>query len=521
MSRADTGTDAPDASKAARFSRVPLILVIAAVILFTAVMAMQPLWLLGVIRGAHRFVGLRGSGWYVLAVNFFVGAALYLAFSRHGQAVIGMEDERPRFGLRAWMSLLFSAGLGLGVLFLGVSETMRGFAAPSAGVVPYTPAAAREALQTVFLQWGLHMWAVPLVTGLALVWFTFRRGASMRVSSTLFPLFGFRTERWAGQSVDAIVLVGSLIAGSTGLGLAAMQFASGVASVFGLQDTAGIVLLSLLFMAAVPMVLLLLKRHRRVQLLRRPVAVAVGVLVFLLLLVGPGNWLVSLFSTALGGYLSDLPASAMAVGSVATGNAPAEQSLFYWAFWVIWAPFTGVFLVSVSRGRSVRSFVLGVLTIPALGTLLVVSMTAGAGLYLELEQGLIVADSVIAVPESALFVILSGYRMSLLLRVLALLIVGMLGVIMVDSSSWFLAQLSLPSESRLRSPVRMLWLALCGILAAVVFVSGGLSGFRSLVVVASVPVLPMLLFAFAGFIRALRYNSRDASASAIDHTRLD
>ncbi|MFP4509087.1 MAG: BCCT family transporter [Spirochaetaceae bacterium] len=515
MSRGDTSTGASDVSNSARFSQVPLILAVTAVLLLTTVMVTYPGWILGVIRAVHRFLRARGSAAYVLSASFFAGAALYLAFSRHGHSVIGLPGERPRFGTGAWVTLLFSGGLGLGVLFLGVSDTMRGFAAPSSGVTPYSPAAAREALETVFLQWGLHMWAMPLVTGLALTWFSLRQRASMRVSSTLFPFLGFRCERWTGHSVDAIVLIGSLVAGSTVLGLSAMQFASGVTSIFGVPDTAGLVLLSLLLLTTVPMVLLLLKRHRQVQLLRQPVSVTAGVLALLLFILGPGSWLISLFSTVLGEYLSDLPASALAVGSVANGNAPAEQSLFHWAFWVIWAPFTGVFLASVSRGRTIRSFVLAVLTIPALGTLFVVSMTAGAGLYLELEQGVLVADSVVAAPESALFVILSGYRLSLLLRVLAILIVGVLGVVMVDSSSWFLARLSYPEESQLRTPVRMLWLLLVGILAAVVFVAGGLTGFRSLVIVTSLPVLPLLLFAFAGFVRALRYNERTGSAAVI------
>lgn len=505
MSQTNTPTE--------RFAGVPLALTGAGLAVFITVMALQPVWVLDIIRLLHRFVAARLSAWYVLSASAFVVAALYLAFSRHGLKIIGRPEERPRFSLSTWLTLLLSAGLGLGVLFLGVTDALTRFAAPSTGAAPYGSEAAREAMQTVYLQWGIHMWAIPLVTGLALGWFHFRRDTPIRLSSTLFPLVGFRAERYPGHVVNACVVLGGAVAAASTLGFASLQLSAGVSSLIGLENSPALVLASLLVITAIPMSLVLLKRHRQVQLLRRPATISAGVLMLLLLLIGPGNWILSFFSTTLGDYLTNLPGLALGSGVIAGGHASGEQSLFYWAFWMVWAPFTGVFLVSVSRGRTIRSCVIASLTIPVVGILLVLAISAGAGLYLELERGILVADAIASAPESAMFVILSEFRFSFVLRFVLVLIVGGFGVIMLDSSSWFLSRLSLPADSSMKLFTRVLWLVLTGALAAVMVVSAGMTGFRSLVIVAALPVMPVLLLSLAGLIRALRYEDREKSAS--------
>lgn len=500
-------------TKAEQFSRIPLVSVISLIVVFTSLLAVQPVWTMGLIRAAHRFVTSQVSSWYVLSVALCLVLALYLAFSRYSHMIIGTADELPRFTTAAWITLLVSAGLTLGVLFLGVSEVIVGFAAPSTEISPYTAEAAREAMQTGFLQWGLHMWAVAIVTGLAVCWFAFRRGVPMRLSAATFPILGFRSERWAGHIIDAVAVIATLVAAVAALVLVAAQTASGFASVFGMTDSSVMVLVSLLVITALPMVLVLFRRHRQLQLIRRPAVAVVAALVLLVLLVGPGNWLLSFFSTSVGGYFSELPATALGIGAVAGGNAPAEQSLFYWAFWIIWAPFTGVFLVSVSRGRTIRSFIVATLSIPMIATLFVIAVLAGAALFLELEQGVLIADRVAAAPESALFLVLGEYRLGVVLRLLALIAVAAFGVIMMDSGSWFLTQISLPAGSPLRTSVRVLWLVLTGVLAAVLLVAGGLHAVRSLVVIAALPVIPLLLLALAGFMKALRFEQGRVTAS--------
>lgn len=446
-------------------------------------------------------------GWvYVPAVAFMLGFCVWLVVGPWGRLRLGPDDAEPEYGRLTWFSMLFSAGMGIGLLFYGVAEPMLHFSAPPLGVGG-TVEAAREALPRTFFHWGLHGWAIYVVLGLAIAWFTYRKGFPIGVRSVLHPFLGDRIHGWPGHVVDILAVAGTLFGLATSLGLGAMQVNSGLNFLFGLEKsvTVQLTLIAAITLAATASLVSGVDKGIR-RLSETNIFLATCLLVFVFA-VGPTQHILDAFVTDVGRYLSTLVSRSFDLDP--RGNAEWRNSwtLFYWGWWMAWAPFVGTFVARISRGRSVREFVLGVSLVPTLVTFIWMTVFGETALYLELETSAEIAKAVNEDVSTAVYVMLAELPMATLTSGLAALVVAVFFVTSSDSASFVVDMLT--SGGHPNPPVwqRVFWAMAEGAVAAVLLAAAGRSGLKALqagVVCIGAPFCIILVLTCIGLARSLK-----------------
>jgi len=445
------------------------------------------------------------GGWFYLLVVFFMVAFLvYLFFSRFAHLRIGGEDAEPEFSGPTWFAMLFSAGMGIGLVFWGAAEPISHLATPPEGIAPMSSAAARASLRYSFFHWGLHPWAIYAVLGLALAWFKFNRGARGLISELLRPLCGRIIDGWLGRLVDILAILATAIGVATSLGFGALQIGAGLDHVFGLPQTAG----TRLGIIAVALVLYLLSSttglHRGIKWLSNLNMVLALALLLAFLLFGPTGFIFDAFTNTLGQYLNNLPAMSLRMTPFTRGTWVADWTIFYWAWWISWAPFVGAFIARVSKGRTIREFVAGVLAVPALLSFIWFAALGGTALHIQLAG---TADLVAAYAngaEQVLFQVLDVLPWPKLMAVLASALLLSFFVTSADSATLVLAMMS--SHGELDPPAwkKVVWGVAQAAVAAILLLAGGLDGLRSMAIVSALPFALVLVAVCFSLLRVLR-----------------
>jgi len=445
------------------------------------------------------------GGWFYLLVVFFMVAFLvYLFFSRFAHLRIGGEDAEPEFSGPTWFAMLFSAGMGIGLVFWGAAEPISHLATPPEGIAPMSSAAARASLRYSFFHWGLHPWAIYAVLGLALAWFKFNRGARGLISELLRPLCGRIIDGWLGRLVDILAILATAIGVATSLGFGALQIGAGLDHVFGLPQTAG----TRLGIIAVALVLYLLSSttglHRGIKWLSNLNMVLALALLLAFLLFGPTGFIFDAFTNTLGQYLNNLPAMSLRMTPFTRGTWVADWTIFYWAWWISWAPFVGAFIARVSKGRTIREFVAGVLAVPALLSFIWFAALGGTALHIQLAG---TADLVAAYAngaEQVLFQVLDVLPWPKLMAVLASALLLSFFDTSADSATLVLAMMS--SHGELDPPAwkKVVWGVAQAAVAAILLLAGGLDGLRSMAIVSALPFALVLVAVCFSLLRVLR-----------------
>ena len=331
-------------------------------------------------------------GWlFVLTSAGFVLFSGYLALTRYGNIKLGPDDAEPEFSTFSWVSMMFATGMGIGLMFWGVAEPLTHFNAPPLGEgEPGSADSAEMAMQYAFFHWGFHPWAMYAVIGLSIGYFAYRKGYGNLISTTFRPLLGDRVCRGPGKAIDVVAIFATLFGSATSLGLGALQITGGIDDVFGegggnktLAVAVIAVLTACFVLSAVSGV------EKGIKILSNANAVAAAVLVFFLFVVGPTVFIMGTFTTTVGDYLTQLPAM-----SFNTGVYDSEASswlggwtIFYWAWWISWTPFVGMFIARISKGRTIRQFVIYVILVPSLVSFVWFAILGGTAIDLQLNQG--------------------------------------------------------------------------------------------------------------------------------------
>ncbi len=458
----------------------------------------------GEVIGAVQGAVIGAFGWYyVLLIAAFVAFAAYVAFSRYGDLRLGADDEAPEFGLRSWFAMLFSAGMGIGLVFWGVAEPLNHFASPRPGFEGNDTEAAMQALTTTYLHWGIHAWAIYVVVGLAIAYAVHRRGRPVSIRWAIEPLVGERIARGPlGDAVDVIAVVGTLFGVATSLGLGVLQLSAGLGFV-GLPAE-GLVWLNVLiaFITGLAVLSVVTGLTKGIRILSNVNMVLAGVVLLFVLLAGPTLFLLREFVTSLGAYATDVLRLTFDTSSLQGEDGQAWQAswtTFYWGWWMSWAPFVGVFIARISRGRTVREFVVGVLAVPTLITFLWFSVLGGTALHRELfgAGGLVDADGGVDT-NTSLFLMLDGLPLGSIVSVVALLLIVTFFVTSSDSGSLVIDMLA--SGGNTNPPVwsRVFWAVLEGLVAAALLTVGTLSGAQdgALTALQTMAVIIALPFSF-------------------------
>ncbi|MFO7798352.1 BCCT family transporter [Rhodohalobacter sp.] len=429
---------------------------------------------------------------FVAAVNIFIGFALYFAFSKYGSIRLGGEDAEPDFSTMAWFAMLFSAGMGIGLMFFAVAEPMWHLLYPPHAETG-TIAATRDAMGVTFLHWGLHAWAVYAIVALALAFFAFNRKLPLSFRSVFYPLLGDRINGWMGDVIDVLAVLATLFGLATSLGLGASQAGAGIEYVFGLENTTMLQVIIIVGVTAIATISVVLGIDKGVKVLSEfNIRIAALFLLFILV-VGPTFFILSSFIQNIGHYAQNFPSFAFWTQSYEEGSFMSTWTVFYWAWWISWSPYVGMFIARISRGRTVKQFVLGVLIVPTLITFLWMSGFGGSAIFLETNGIAEIASAVEADQTTSLFILLDQFPWATITSFLAIILV--LSFFVTSSDSGSLVIDGLTSGGKLDAPVgqRIFWASTEGLVAAVLLVGGGLTALQAGAISTGLPFVIVLL----------------------------
>ena len=432
-------------------------------------------------------------GWFlVLVINVLLFAVLYFAFSRMGTIRLGGRNAVPDFSRGAWFAMLFSAGMGIGILFWGVAEPLFHFSDPPVSVGG-AEAAAQEAMGISFLHWGLHAWGVYALVGLALAFFSFNRDMPLAFRSVFYPILGERVHRWPGDVIDVLAVLATLFGLATSLGFGVKQVSAGLSHLFGTPDVlmTRIILIALITGAATTSVVLGLDRG--VKRLSEINIYLAGVLLLFIVILGPTLFIFDSYLQNIGGYLATFFQRSFWTESYQGGDWQNQWTIFYWSWWISWSPFVGLFIARISRGRTVREYVMSVLIVPALLTFLWITAFGGSALWLELRGGVSIAAGAMEEVATSIYLLFEQFPLSAVTNFSAVVLV--ISFFITSSDSGSLVVDAFTSGGKLKSPVtqRVFWASMEGIVAAVLLVGGGLQALQTAAIAMGLPFAVILV----------------------------
>ncbi len=433
-----------------------------------------------VAGSVNSFITSNFEWLYIFGASAFVLLILWLMLSRFGSIKLGPNDSEPEYGNLSWFAMLFTAGMGIGLVFYAVSEPVTHFLTPPTGEGG-TPEAAQNAMNYTFYHWGLHPWAIYIVLAVSLGYFSFRRGLPLRPASALYSLLGERIYGWPGALVDVLAVFGTLFGLATSLGIGGKQVGAGLETLFGIPNTTFVQVLIIIAITSVAVVSVMLgidKGVRNLSLLNLWLAFALMVFVFVF---GPTRDLINVLAANVGNYVQTLPS--LGLETFPNGGEQAQGwqdgwTLFYWGWWISWAPFVGMFLARISYGRTIRAFVAGALFAPVGASMVWLTIFGDSALNILLEDpGNALAD---AAPENSLFLLLEQLPVASFVATLASVLVVVVVVLFFatssDSGSLVVDILTNGGDPNPKWQQRLFWAVLEGAVAAVLLVAGAVSG---------------------------------------------
>lgn len=469
-------------------------------------------------------------GWfYILTANLLLVAVLFLIFGRVGRIRLGGAKARPDYSYGAWFAMLFSAGMGIGLMFWSVAEPMYHFSDPPGILASGSPEAAREAMLITFYHWGLHAWGIYALVGCSIAYFAYNRGLPLTVRSTFEPLLGRRVRGGIGHAIDILAVTATLFGVATSLGLGVLQVNSGLhylfpATIVGSQDEGGLTVQMLLILvitlaATISVVSGLDKGIKR---LSQGNLVLAGALLVLVLLLGPTAGLLDAFVQNVGNYLYRLiPIGTFTEAYRLDGEESGWQhswTIFYWGWWISWSPFVGMFIARISRGRTIREFSLGVLLVPSLITFFWITVFGNAAIFEEIAGGGGIKAAVDENLSTAIFKLFEQYPLARITSGLAVIVVVTFFVTSSDSGSLVIDTITGGGHPHPPVIQKVFWALLEGAVAAALLYAGGLRALQSAAITTGLPFALALLVMTYCLFKALR---RDPEGFVVPTQRSD
>lgn len=447
-------------------------------------------------------------GWfYILAVTIFLGFLIWLAFSRYGTIRLGQPGESPEFSFFGWFSMLFSAGMGIGLVYWSVAEPMLHFENPPEGAGT-TPEAARQAMVYSFFHWGLHAWAVYVVLGLSVAYFSFRKLLPLTIRSIFYPMLGDRIYGNIGHLIDILAVFGTLFGLATSLGFGAMQLNTGLNILTGLAVSQWVQVGIIASITGVAVLSVISGLDRGLKWISQFNLMLAVLMMGFVLVVGPTLFNIRFFLESLGTYLQQLPAISLSTDAFGNSAWQKEWTIFYWAWWIAWSPFVGIFIARISRGRTIREFIAGVLLLPSLFVFAWLTIFGGTALHLEIfGEGTAIGAAVAEDTTVALYRTLELLPWPTLASGLATLLIATYFVTSSDSGTHVVDALISRGSTHSPKRQRVIWGITEGTIAATLLIVGGEQALDSLqtgAIAAGLPVALILLIACVSLFRALK-----------------
>lgn len=447
------------------------------------------------------------SWFYILAVAIILGTVVFLGISRYGDIKLGPDHSTPDYSSTTWFAMLFSAGMGIGLMFFGVAEPVMHFLKPPIGDGG-TVQAAGEAMRITFFHWGLHAWAIYAIVALILAYFSFRQGLPLTLRSALYPLIGERIYGPLGHAVDIFAIIGTVFGVATSLGFGVAQINTGLNALFGVPVSTGVqiaLIIGTTFLATLSVMSGLDKGIRRLSELNLGLAV---LLLLMVMLLGPTVLILQTFVQNTGGYLSEIVSRTLNLYAYQPTDWIGGWTLFYWGWWLAWSPFVGLFIARISRGRTIREFVTGVLLVPTAFTLLWMTVFGNTAIHMILDEGL--TDLAMAVDKDtslALFAFLEHFPFASVISTLAVIMVVVFFVTSADTGAMVVDMLASGGQENTPLRQRVFWAASMGLVAIALLLADGLKALQTATIASALPFTLALLFSTRGLLKALKLDA--------------
>ncbi|GHA20799.1 choline transporter [Arenicella chitinivorans] len=444
------------------------------------------------------------SWYYVLVAAIILVCVTFLGFSRAGDIKLGLDHSEPEYSNLSWFAMLFSAGMGIGLMFYGVAEPVMHFMSPPKGDGA-TIEAAREAMRLTFFHWGLHAWSIYAIVALILGYFAHRHGLPLTLRSALYPLIGERIYGPWGTAVDVFAILGTICGIATSLGLGVIQINSGLGHLFGVPISPQVQVLLIIGTMALATVSVIMGLDAGIKRLSEFNMTLAALLLIGVVLAGPTILIFQTFMQNIGDYLSEIVSKTFNLYAYDPTDWLGGWTILYWGWWLSWAPFVGIFIARISKGRTIREFVFGAMLVPCVFNLFWMSAFGNSAIDLISTGEMANLGEIVQQDQAvALFNFLESLPMSSLLSGISLLMVVVFFVTSADSGALVLNMLSSKGATNTAIPQRVLWTIAIALVTTVLLYAGGLSALQTASIAGALPFSAALLWAIYGFFKALR-----------------
>lgn len=443
-------------------------------------------------------------GWfYTLSMSSFVIFAVWIGFfSKYKDIKLGADDSKPEYTTTSWFAMLFSAGMGIGLVFWGAAEPLNHFMAPL-GAESGTEMAKEFAISKSFLHWGLHPWANYSVLALALAYMQFRKNKPGLISSVFIPLLGEKVVNgWVGKFIDILAVFATVAGVATSLGLGTYQINSGLNFLFGVPENNVVQILIVIFVTSIFMFSAARGLDKGMKFISNLNVGVAGLILIIAFIVGPSVYILNIFVEGLGIYFRDLAANSFQLGAFESSNWYGSWTIFYWAWWIAWAPFVGTFIARISKGRTIKEFVTGVLLAPTLASFIWFAVFGGMGLNL----GTGIAGEAIKSTSTAFFVVMREYPLGTLISIIAIVLLCTFFITSADSATFVLAMFSSNGDLNPSASKKLIWGAIQSALALSLMIgsSNGLQMLQTISLVAAFPFAFVMILGMVSLLKALK-----------------
>ncbi len=475
-------------------------------LLFVIVGVVAPQSFENVTANTEGFITNTFGWYYLIIVTAFVAICLYLMVSPVGKIKLGKPEDKPEFSRPTWVAMLFSAGVGIGLVFYGTAEPISHYALQSPTGETGTNAAVRDAMQYTFFHWGIHAWAVYGLVGLSLAYFMFRHGNPGLISTTLKPILGKYATGKFGKAIDIVAVLATVIGVSTSLGFGAVQINGGLSFLYGMPSSFVsqfiiIIIVTVLFLGSA-----LSGLDKGIRILSNVNMILAGALLLLVFILGPTLFTLNLFTDTIGKYLQNFINMSFRLAPLNSENREwiNTWTIFYWAWWIAWSPFVGIFIARVSKGRTIREFVAYVLLAPSIISFIWFAVFGGSAISLERSGTKLISA---LTTEQSLFGMLSTFPFASVISLLAIGLIAIFFITSADSGTFVLGMMTTNGSQNPSNLLKVIWGLLLTAIALVLLYSGGLQALQNTMIVAALPFSFVIIMMAVSLLKSLNQES--------------
>lgn len=445
-------------------------------------------------------------GWlYILSVVAFIGFCLWISLSKYGKVKLGKDDEKPEFSNFSWYAMLFCGSTGIGLVFWSIAEPLSHYAAPPFGIEAGTMQAIDFSIRTCYLHWGITQWVCFAVVGLGVAYFQFRKGKNAQLSNLLSPLVGDKlTEGWFGKFIDGFSVVVSFAGVATSLGLGVSQICGGLHHLFDIPKTEDTILTIIVLITLVFIISAITGVYKGIKLLSNLNTLLALALLALAFIVGPIITVLNNLTNSVGQHIQYFFKDVFMINAFGDNEWVMNWRVFYYAWFVAWVPFVGMFVARISKGRTIREFIMGVVIVPTVFTIIWLSVFSAIALSTVQGWSLESVQELIASPETAVFIVFSNYPLSQVISIMIIVLLGVFFITSADSATYSLSVMS--TNGDINPPIykKVVWGIVVAAIAYILLSAGSLKPLQTISIAATLPFLIVMIAMMPALVKDLR-----------------